>query len=417
MRMMHRNWGHIFLYLHVITLSWSAVARFGDWTPLPLVFLGLAVISVLIRNLLEIGVGRKVLVKIYKVDLFIVIAFSLMCLNVLYNSTIKSANYLLAYGAVFGFYLVYSALGLSKISSNEILKYNYYGISFICLFVILEVLGRSVVGFDIFEWIPRTKEATALFSIGYFRAYGLATEPTQLGNYFACFSPYAVWYRSNIEGKRIGMYSVFLVIAALMTTSAALAAVVLSAMLIVLVITNQKLKTIKTVGIMLIALTTIFLLLAYFLGIGDVLLDAYDKVASKLNLTDDGKSVSLRMAQLSSGLSMIINHPFSGMGLGYLSSLGKDSSINWYVFLGAEGGIIILLLFVFWFMFHLVNAILNYKKQRNEIFLFAAMSMYCGLAYFMFLSTFQNLYLLTSILLYRVILKNLTDSKRDQPID
>lgn len=421
MRLINRNWGHVFLYLHIITLSWSAVARLGDWAPLPLVFLGLALISTLIGNFFEINFDKNVLVKIYKIDFVIIIAFFLLCLNVLYNPTPKGGNYILAYGVVFGLYLIYSALGISKINAEEILKYNYYAISFICLFVILEVVGKSALGFDIFEWIPRTKEATANFSIGYRRAYGLSTEPTQLANYFACFSPYAIWYRLNIKGKQIGVYSVFLIIAAFLTVSTALVVVILSATLFTLIITNQKLKTIKTIGITLIALMSFFLLLAYYLGIGDVLFDAFGKVSDKLsilNVTGTGNvrdvygtSVNQRLQSINSGLSMIMSYPFTGVGLGYLSSLGKDSSINWYIFLGAEAGIIILFLFVFWFIFHFISAILNYKQQGNDIFLFAAISIYCGLAYFMFISTFQNLFLLTSILLYRVILNNLIDLK------
>ena len=411
MRLIHVNWQHIFLNLHLVTLSWSAVARVSDWTPLPLLFLGLAVFSIVIRILLDVGFARPVSVKTYKVDCLIVVAFFLMCLNVLYNPTAKSGNYLLAYGVVFGMYLFCSAIGLRNISTNELLKYNYYGVNFICLFVILEVLGRSALGFDVFEWIPRTKEATATVAVGFFRGYGLSTEPTQVGNYFACFFPYAIFYRSNIARKGSRIYSIFLVLAALMTFSAALALVAFSGVLIFLAFTNQKLSMIKSLLFLGIVLAIIFSLSIYTMGIGDILYEAYDKVSSKLLITSDGTSVGQRMSALESGIANIQSYPFFGAGLGYLSSLGQDSSINWYIFLGSEAGVIILGLFIFWFVFHLINAVLNYSRTRNDIFLCAAASIYCGMAYLMFVSTFQNMFLLTSILLYRVIQKNLTCSK------
>jgi len=414
MRLNYVNLGHIFLYLHVVTISWSAVARLSDWTPLPLIFLGLAVLSALIRFLFEVNASAKPLLgRGYKIDYLILIAFCLMCLNVIYNPTFKSGNYLLAYGVVFGMYLAYSAAGVNKVSTNEILKYNYYGINFICSFLFLEVIARSVLGIDIFEWIPRTKEATALVTPGLFRAYGLSTEPTQVGNYFACFLPYAAFYRSRMAHKSTLMYSIFLVVAAMLTFSAALAAVMFSGVLIGLVITKQKTTMIKWIVLVGIALAVGVALLVYFLGIGDLLYLAYDKVAGKLAISaDGGSSVGSRMASLGDGVAMIIDNPGLGAGLGYAASLGQDSSINFYIFLASEAGLFILVLFLFWFVFHFINAVLNYRKTGNDIFLYCAISLYSGIAYLFFLSTFQNLYLLTSILFYRIILQNITESKR-----
>ncbi|ATX76611.1 O-antigen ligase family protein [Reinekea forsetii] len=411
MRLIHGKWQHTFLNLHLVTLSWSAVARFNDWTPLPLLFLCLAVFSIVIRILLDVGFARPVSVRTSKVDCLIVVAFFLMCLNVLYNPTAKGGNYLLAYGVVFGMYLCCLAMGLRNISTNELLKYNYYGVNFICLFVILEVLGRSALGFDVFEWIPRSKEATATVAVGFFRGYGFSTEPTQVGNYFACFVPYAIFYRSNIARKGSRIYSIFLVLAATMTFSAALALVAFCGVLIYFVFTNKKLSMIKSLLFLGIILVILFSLSIYTMGIGDILYEAYDKVSSKLLLTSDGTSVGQRMIALETGIATIQNYPLFGIGLGYLSSLGQDSSINWYIFLGSEAGLIILGFFVFWFAFHLINAVLNYSRTRKEIFLWAAVSIFCGMAYLMFISTFQNMFLLTSILLYRVIQKNLTFSQ------
>lgn len=413
MRLNYVNWGHKFLYLHIFTISWSAVARLSDWAPLPLVFLFLATVSAFVQFLSEANSARPLLGRGYKIDYLVLIAFCMMCLNVLYNPTFKSGNYLLAYGVVFGVYLVYSAAGVNKVGTNGILKYNYYGINFICSFLVLEVIARSVLGFDIFQWIPRTKEATALVTPGLMRAYGLSTEPTQVGNYLACFVPYAVFYRSKIARKSTLMYSIFLVVAAILTFSAALAAVILSGVLIGLVITKQKIKMIKWIVLVGIVLAVGFALLIYSLGIGDLLYLAYDKVAGKLVLSQDGGgSVGSRMTSLSAGVAMIMENPALGAGLGYASSLGQDSSINFYIFLASETGLFVVALFVFWFVFHLVNAVLNHQQTGDEIFLYASISLYSGIAYLFFLSTFQNLYLLTSILFYRIILKNITESKR-----
>lgn len=421
MRLSLSSFELLFLYLHIFTISWSGVLRINDWMPLPLIFLVLAVLMILTRNFLQISVNRRVPIEFYKIDYLIVIAFLLMCLNVIFNPTPKSANYLLAYGVVFGLYLIFATTGLNKTTTDKILKYSYWGINFICIFVIIEVSGRSAGFLDVFEWIPRTKDATAkavsgenypsFQGVAFFRGYGLSTEPTQVGNYLACFAPYAIFYRAHILGKKIVLYTVFLATAAMMTFSAALAAVILTAVLIWLIVTKRKIIMIRSAILFGLVLAFGFSLIIYFTGVGDLLYAAYDKVSSKLLLTGGGTSLNQRMANIEYGLGLIIDNPILGAGLGYMSSLGRDSSINWYLFLASEAGIFILSIFTFWFSFHFISAVLNYHKTKNELFLYVAISIYGGMAYLFFLSTFQNLYLLTSILFYRIILKTVAGSK------
>ena len=398
---------NILLYIFIFIISWSAIARFSDWMPLPFLFLILVFIAVFFRIIINWPYSNNI--KIYQIDSIVILAILLMYISVLFNPTFKSGNYLLAYTVVFGLYVLLSALGFKEIDTNTLLKYNYHGINFICFFIILEVTGKSFLGFDIFEYLPRSKEATALVTKGFFRGYGLSTEPTQVGNYFSCFLPYAYYYRSNVKLKNMKIYSFFIFIAGLFIFSAAFIAVIFSAFFVALLITNHRLLMIKSIFIFSIVITTIFTLMIIYLGYGEIIYAILDKFNDKFTLSA-GTSAGQRLGAFSAGVSSIIDKPIMGNGLGYLSSLGRDSSLNWYIFFSSEMAIPILILFIIWFGFHFINGVMNYISTKKVIFLYASLSIYGGMAYLFFLSTFQNMFLLTSILFYRIILKNINNN-------
>ena len=100
---------------------------------------------------------------------------------------------------------------------------------------------------------------------------------------------------------------------------------------------------------------------------------------------------------MEAGLNDIANSPLFGVGLGAASSKGLNSNINWYVFLGVEAGLIILSCYVFWFGIHFCHAYINFIKTKNHIYLVCAVSIFGSMAYLVFVSTFQNLYLLSAI--------------------
>lgn len=404
---------NIFLYLHIFTISWSAVLRLSDWTPIPLIIFMLAVFYELSKIFLSYLSGRQVYLRFNPLELFILIGLLLIYLNVFFNPTPKSINYLLAYSTVFGLYAIFLTVNVSKFPTNSLLKTNYIAINFICIFIILEVFGKSFFGFDIFEWIPRTKDATALAAPGLFRAYGLSTEPTQVGNYFAVFLPYAIFYRARVLGKGQFLYLLFISFSSILLFSAAFFAVIFISLLFLIAFSKQRLRLVRNIVGIVITFSFLVIVLAINYNFLDVLINASTKITEKLFLTSDGSSVYGRLGALQDGIYTIASNPFFGTGLGHTSSLGSDSSINWYVYLSSEVGIFTALVLFLWFISHFVVSIINYLNTSETIFLCSSISLLGGLSYFVFVSTFQNMFLFTSLIFLRIIIKNFNEKVID----
>ena len=400
-----------FLFLHIFVISWSSVLRLSDWAPLPFLFLLLATLFCFISYVLRSFSTDTYPIHISRVDYCILFSLFLMALSAIFQPTLKSFNYLLAYSSVFGCYLLLLALESRPINIQNLLKVNYYAINFICIFIILEVGGRFITGENIFEWIPRTREATATVTIGLYRAYGLATEPTQLGNYFCCFFPFAIYYAQQNNNKYFSFYLLFLFFAALLTFSAAMFLVSFSSLILFYIFTENKAKIFSQMMIIGLSFGLIALIFVNYLDLGEVLEGVLSTLTDKI-FNREGISSIQRLDALALGLKDIANNPFLGKGLGAAGSKDLSSNINWYIFLGAEGGLIILFLFVFWFGFHFVHAVINFLETKDNIYLVSAIAIYGGMAYFIFLSTFQNLFLLTSIFFYRLILRSALLSKK-----
>jgi len=402
----------LFFCLHIFFLSWSSALRFSDWTPLPLVLLLITVAFLVSGFLVRLLYEKTVTLSLSSFDWLIIIGLFLMTASVVFMPTAKGENYLLAYSVVFGSYLLLLALGSRALDIGMILRANYYGINFICVFIVLEVVGRMVSDINIFEWIPRTREATATVTLGMSRAYGLATEPTQIGNYFCSFFPFAIYYASRYAQINIKVYIFFIFFASIFTFSAAMFAVGITGLCLYFILVKEKARFIRNSLSVLSALGLIIGAIVIFFGLSDILLGALSTITDKIFLQSPSGSSTTRLNLFEAGLNDIANSPLFGAGLGAASSKGLGSNINWYIFLAVEAGLIILSCYVFWFGVHFCHAYLNYKKTRKDIYLVCAVSIFGGMGYFMFLSTFQNLYLLSSILLYRLILVSNLDLRR-----
>ena len=395
-----------FLVLHLSTLSWQSVLRLSDWSPLPVLTLFAMTFSMVVTKFVKYKSNNNVSIRVETFDFLIVLALMLMYLNVFVAPTNKGGNYLLAYSLVFGSYLVCLWFSDKSINIHNLLRANFYGINFICCLMIIEVVGRLVFGVNFLEVIPRVHEATATVTLGLFRGYGLSSEPTQVGNYFCCFSPYAIYYAQKQNIKNFQGYIFFVSFAAVLTFSVTLFLVIFCSILIIFVMINSKRKFLKSLAyIGFLFSVSIFVFVNYF-GFYEVIFGAYETIVGKLALNENSTSVSQRVLLIERGIADVANNPVLGKGLGSLSSKGLPSNINWYLFVASEAGLIILFLFVAWFSIQLISALMNYKTTSKGIYLVATVSIFSGMAYLIFISTFQNLFLLTSILLYRLILKS-----------
>ena len=395
----------LLLVLHLFTLSWQSVLRMSDWTPLPVITLFLIAFSMLVAKSFKYNLNTNSSIKIEPFDFLIVLALFLMLISVLVYPTNKGVNYLLAYSAIYIAYLICLWFSDNSIKINSLLRANFHGINFISFLLIIEVVGQLLFGVNLLELIPRVHEATATVTLGLSRGYGLSSEPTQVGNYFCCFAPYAIYYAQKQNIMNFQGYIFFLTFAAVLTFSASMFLVFFCSFFLFFILTNSKRKFLRDFIYLGFSFSlAIFVFINYF-GFYDVIFGAYETISSKFALTESSRSVNQRLDLIERGLSDVSNNPLFGTGLGSFSSQGLPSNINWYLFLASEAGLVMLSIYVAWFSIHLISALLNYNRTLNTLYLVAAVSIFGGMMYLIFISTFQNLFLLTSILLYRLIIR------------
>lgn len=395
---------NFFLNLQIFAMSWSAILKLGDWAPFPVVLLFCTVITSIVKTIFYLLNAIRVALKFEYVDAFILIGLSLILLSVIFFPTTNGPNYLLAYSALFGSILVICTLCKGSVGQMSILRANYYGVNFICCYVCIEVVGRFVIGESPFDWIPRSREASATVTYGLFRAYGLSTEPTQVGNYFVCFMPYAIYYAGYKSKRMLAPYLFFLCVSAIFTFSASMFVVGSTAALLYFILCKEKIIFLKQVILVFGGLILLCILLITYFDLLSLFVGVYETISGKLTLSDGGTSSNQRLSLLRKGYSDIQSNPIFGTGIGTAGSQNIGSNINWYVFLAAEGGLIILGVFVAWFGLHLAHAAIAYLQTTNDFYLVSCVSLYSGMAYLLFLSTFQNLFLLSVIMIYRLLL-------------
>ena len=127
-------------------------------------------------------------------DSIIILFLFLLLPAALYAGNHKVLNYVLAYYFVFeAGYLLLRVVFMVHDTKNSLLTANAFGVIFTSLYVVLEFLLFILFDVDIQAMLYRTREATALVTVGVRRAYGLSTEPTQVGFYLCTLGPIAGW--------------------------------------------------------------------------------------------------------------------------------------------------------------------------------------------------------------------------------
>ena len=62
-------------------------------------------------------------------------------------------------------YLFLKFAAFQYLTSRDLLNFNSAGVMFTCVFCCIEFMGQWVLGFDIQDYVPRTREATATFNL------------------------------------------------------------------------------------------------------------------------------------------------------------------------------------------------------------------------------------------------------------
>ena len=268
----------------------------------------------------------------------------------------------------------------------------------------VEIFGARIFDFNIFDYVPRSKENTALVGGGLIkRAYGFSTEPTQVGNYLLTCGLLAMSY--SLKYHRSSIFLIFsgLWLFGLLLTFSAASMVLLGLNLIALILfglprfkSSSQRWFLKKQSVKYFFVT--FLITWVFLTFTNILNNAIvvagiAKILSKITIAQDHTSTIQRFEIFKYSFSLFSESPLIGFGFGYLSSNDLMSPINWYLMLLAEGGLISFILIM------LVLALLFSNLSLVKLNLLEKMSLLNGLFYLVFMSTFYSMGLWVSLFL------------------
>lgn len=391
------------LVLHIITISWQSVFRYSDWFPLSILTLLILSFVFIVRQFLNKFNNKHYPLKFPRSDLLIIIGLILMCVNVLITLTSHGGNYMLAYSAIFSSYLVILWFLDFPVNIKMLLRANFIGVNFISSYIIAEVLLRFFYSINLHEIFSINREATATVIPGFYRGYGLSTEPTQVGNYLCSFCPFAIYYARKMNVHYFVFYMCFLIFASLLLFSVASVLILFISFLCFFVLSKEKNKILTRFFYISFIFSLFFIFIGSFSGGKDIILGAIGTLIDKLFLSETSLSANQRTYLLLRGLQDISNYPVLGLGMGWFSSNNLPSNINWYLFFASEAGLIVCFFFVYWLCIQLFNSFLSYKRTLSSLYLVSMVSIFSGMLYLLFISTFQNLFLLSSILVYRLI--------------
>lgn len=341
----------------------GAVYFFASWThafspiphvTIPNVLVGLSFILFWGR---KIAIERSAVIRFRPEDIGFLVFIMATLLASIVSSNAKTVNYVFAYLFSFLFLAIFvREMIIEQGLSRMLLRSNLAGVVFVSAFVLAEFFLQMTIQLDIQEYTARRTPANALYFI-FPRAYGFSEEPTYLAWYFNTLGPIAITYLWR--GCRIGilykvLMSVSVVLAYALTFSAAGFIFLPTAALIAIfarwVIERPKAVKWQSRRMLVVGIGVLFAFL--------VLPKNLDLVPNDLPVREFGsgliEKVTLqqsdeksRSAQWAADLSTFLTDPILGRGPGYLSSLDRSSSLNLFIFVALEQGIVaVIALFV-----------------------------------------------------------------------
>ncbi len=353
------NLANFLVLLYIFFASWTNAFAINDWLPVYIVVLFLSFISVQFKKVL---MSNKIKFNYYVEDFLLIFFFIFILLFALLFPTSKSLNYIAAYFiAIFINYFFIRNYIFQNLKLYQVLNANIFGVFFVSLFCNLEFFLSSFKNIYIQDFIPRTMIADADYLIGIRRVYGFSEEPTYLAWYLETLGLIAIWsVIVNSKNKYFRYLFISSVIITFITTFSASGIGTLFLSFIIVFIFRIK-KNIKNIVFFLSIISLITFVYFYFF-------DFFDILNSKLTLNQEG-SGNRKDMWLSAFIDFYKN-PLFGNGLGFYSSLGLESPVNYFLFLISENGIFPLILI---FLFYLIVLYKVYKSsfQKSYFFLIA----------------------------------------------
>lgn len=360
------NLFHFMLYCYIFFVSWTSTFRISSWFTVPFI-ISLFILYLGLFRIIRIGYIPKFFYK--KEDLLLVIFMISISFSAMINPNSHSMNYIFAYTYIFIIYLFFKLIySTSNIKIDNILKANAIAILFVALFVIFEFVLNYFSIIDIQALLPRTRDVTATYLGGtYRRAYGFSTEPTIVAFYFNTLGPIGLWYWFNrIKGKNITKLFITIVylLAILLTFSPTVVFLLLSIVIVALynIISKNRIN---------ISHVKKFFLVTFAIVITITIINSQGQISrhfepykTKILLQQHDQPGS-RINRWQTDIERLIEAPIFGIGVGGLSTEGRGSSVNWYLFLALEGGTVslaIILVFLAITFFRITKSKLLFKN-------------------------------------------------------
>ena len=311
-------------------------------------------------------------------------------------------NYIFAYTYIFIIYLFFKLIySTSNISIDNILKANAIAIIFVALFVIFEFVLNYFSIIDIQALLPRTRDVTATYLGGtYRRAYGFSTEPTIVAFYFNTLGPLGLWYWFNrVKGKNITKLFITIVylLAILLTFSPTVVFLLISIVIVALYNIISK-KRINISHFMKFSLVTLAIVITITIINNQGLISRHFEPYKTKILLQQHNQPGSRINRWQMDIERVKEAPLFGIGLGSLSTEGRGSSVNWYLFLAVEGGLIssvIMLLFLAITFFRITKSKLLFKNYMLVGYL-------AGIMHLSVISTFYYTFLWLLLIIFNI---------------
>jgi O-antigen ligase len=362
------------LYAYVFFASWTEAYKLSDWLRIPNIIL-IAIMSLFILTLFQSGIIYK---RIFKnEDLFLVIFLITITFGFMING--GNFNYIVAY--VFTFVINYVVLKLicfQHFDMKKLFRINAIAVLFVSIFVVLEFGGHYFFNTNIRKIMQFGNvyyEATYL--VVFNRAYGFSTEPTNLGFYFNALGPLAIWYwlkLSNLKQIKKALVLCTMFLGWIFTFSAsAFGAFAMSAFAIILLKSKKKIKIsmnkLLLFFILLTLVITSYTIYTTSSSSENNIPQLINPILNKISLTGQASQENSRINLWARDLYRAKEKPILGYGPGSTTIGFGGSSVNWYLTVLVENGVLALLCILLFFFFTFKRMIQSKLVNRNYFLL------------------------------------------------
>ncbi|MBZ0106536.1 MAG: O-antigen ligase family protein [Sulfuricella denitrificans] len=327
--------------------SWTEAFALGPWMPLPNLFGFLA-----LALFLPLKGGRLTFGALRMEDFLLLLLVCAVTFAALVHPNDKTLNYLLAYFATFFLlYLLMKQVFVSLVPPETALGVNAAAVMLTAFFVVfVEFIPKAFLGFDVQQFTLRSVAADAAYLGIIPRAYGFSTEPTNLGFYFDTLGLVGLWhFRAWTKDRRLlrRAGSTLFAVAWLLTLSAAaMVALPFGLVLAALLLHGKEILSLRLLrrwpGRVIAAGVLAAGMAMALHSASDGLEDYATPLVYKILLHDtdaDGRPEKWKR-----DLALIEKRPLLGQGPGASAALsGSEGSVNWYLFMTLESGLISLL--------------------------------------------------------------------------